>query len=443
MYPGRRVVRLLRLLWAALLLYGELGIYYHRVGRCQWPDGAEAAGNGVARIAVVADPQIVDHYSYGQTGLLLRVVEFFTDIYMRKSYVVLQQLRRPEAAVFLGDLMDGGREWGDADWESEYQRYRSIFVNRRPNEMRVYEMAGNHDIGIGNTVVEPALARFLKRVGPTNQVFEAGGYQIALLDTLTLLSDDARVSNGSRQMVEWLAEQRQSKGAKPRILFTHVPLWRPDGTPCGPLRQSRRDALIDASGYQFRNELFENTTRHLLDAIQPDAVLSGDDHDTCTVVHTVPATGKRAPEYTIGAFGWASGTPVASYGLLTLHPGSEDGVQPPRFALRNCFLPYQLGIYMWYLGALAATLMAAAASGFQRPWSSFGQQFGQLRAAAEVDKARTRANDAAYLPLPATARAGWHAARLPFARHAVRIVVEVAALAVPLYAALLLFFYIV
>ncbi|KAJ1941799.1 hypothetical protein FBU59_003394, partial [Linderina macrospora] len=46
----------------------------------------------------------------------------------------------------------------------------------------------------------------------------------------------------------------------PRLLFTHVPLWRPDKTHCGPLRQSDTKYLKNRRGYQFRDQLFQNTT---------------------------------------------------------------------------------------------------------------------------------------------------------------------------------------
>ncbi|KAI9471757.1 Metallo-dependent phosphatase-like protein [Coemansia mojavensis] len=353
-FSRRKLVLFLRVVWVLILFYGEIGIFYKHIRQCKWPakDRHEAV-----HVAIIADPQIVDHYSYDQTGLLLKATEFFTDIYMRKSYIILQQQQqKPDTVVFLGDLMDGGREWSHKNWLSEYQRFLLLFRNRNPSTTRVYYMAGNHDIGIGNTVVESALIRFHEYVGPTNQVLHIGGHEIVLLDTLTLESDSAGVNGSSHSLVELL---RQNKGhSKPRILFSHVPLWRPPGTPCGPLRQDSKP-LLNRRGYQFRDQLFRNTTEYILDAIQPVAVFSGDDHDTCTVTHTVGSSGKTVTEYTIGAFGWASGVPIASYGLLTLYPGSDT--YSPEFALQNCFLPYQLGIYKSYAWAFVFSLLLAIA----------------------------------------------------------------------------------
>ncbi|KAJ2134505.1 hypothetical protein GGH17_002782, partial [Coemansia sp. RSA 788] len=184
-------------------------------------------------------------------------------------------------------------------------------------------MAGNHDIGIGNTIVQNALQRFHEYVGPTNQILDIGGHQIILLDTLTLESDNKDVRKSTQQTIDWLQTERTEMQPKPRILFTHVPMWRPPNTNCGPLRQTPY-AMLSRSGYQFRDQLFQNTTELLLNAIQPHAVFSGDDHDTCTISHVIPSTNKLVTEYTIGAFGWASGVPIASYALLTLYPHSSN-----------------------------------------------------------------------------------------------------------------------
>ncbi|KAJ2212185.1 hypothetical protein EV179_004874 [Coemansia sp. RSA 487] len=354
----RAAIRMLRLSWVLLLFIGEVGLYYWHISRCQWPTNG-TKGTNISQVAIIADPQIVDHYSYGQSGLLLRITQFFTDIYIRKSYLLLQDIRSPATVIFLGDLMDGGREWDDSAWLSEYHgRYQSIFSNRDPANRRVYDMAGNHDIGIGNTIIPEALQRFHRYVGPTNQVIDVGGHSIVLLDTLTLESDDPVVSSSSRHLVQWLQDERIEDGSVlPRLLFTHVPMWRPDKTPCGSLRQSKHPYLLNRRGYQFRDQLFQNTTEHLLDAIQPAAIFSGDDHDTCTVEHQIHATERSVPEYTIGAFGWASGVPIASYGLLTLYHSSQGNQS---FILQHCYLPYQLGIYKCYASSFAFSLLLLA-----------------------------------------------------------------------------------
>ncbi|KAJ2663357.1 hypothetical protein IW148_002487 [Coemansia sp. RSA 1199] len=381
-------------------------------------------------VAIIADPQIVDAYSYNQSGLLLRITEFFTDIYMRKSYVALQQLKAPPTIIFLGDLMDGGREWTHSEWLKEYQRFLLLFVNRVPKSTRVYYMAGNHDIGIGNSVVQTALQRFHEYVGPSNQILDLGGHQIILLDTLTLESDNADVRKSTQETIDWLQTERtEMQTIKPRILFTHVPMWRPPNTYCGPLRQTTPE-ILSRSGYQFRDQLFKNTTELLLDAIQPNAVFSGDDHDTCTISHVVPSTQQLVTEYTIGAFGWASGVPIASYALLTLYPQPSDNTT---FVVQNCYLPFQLGIYQCYALAFVCSVLLVAICCYQ------DSNNYQSVSALNIEMGLINHSLPWQQPLPAYAHT-W-SKRSTVAKRTLLIMRDVAKVGVPTFVACILYFY--
>lgn len=41
------------------------------------------------------------------------LTKVFTDRYMRRNWKYLMASQNPGTVVFLGDLMDGGREWED------------------------------------------------------------------------------------------------------------------------------------------------------------------------------------------------------------------------------------------------------------------------------------------------------------------------------------------
>ncbi|KAJ1897646.1 hypothetical protein LPJ66_003239 [Kickxella alabastrina] len=453
MTSGRRIAtRILRIYWVVLLLIGEIGLYRWHISRCKWPihEKLAKASPDFVHVAIVADPQIVDHYSYGQSGLLLRTVEFFTDIYIRKSYRFLQTIRNPSAVIFLGDLMDGGREWTDEVWHKEYDRYKNLFVNRSPQRMRTYDMAGNHDIGIGNTVVPHALERFHKYIGPTNQVLNIADHEIILLDTLTLENDNPQVSNSSRQLVQQLSEDRS--GDKPRLLFTHVPMSRPDGTYCGFERQSKRNFLPNRRGYQFRDQLFANTTLRLLDAIQPNAVFSGDDHDSCTVEHQIPSSQNMTTEYTIGAFGWASGVPIASYALLTLYPRTSK--VNAQFQVRRCFLPHQLGIYEVYIANFAMSLLVVAVLCYQgshsyHPAALYSQINCGSSDAPECERhlvdfssPSSESLSSPSLPLPVITPGKWSFSKRGFFAQFLSIMKDIICVVVPTYMLCLSYFYV-
>lgn len=58
---------------------------------------------------IVADPQILDHRSYpGRGAFLTWLSRIIVDLNLRKNWWVATS-KKPDAVVFLGDMMDGGR----------------------------------------------------------------------------------------------------------------------------------------------------------------------------------------------------------------------------------------------------------------------------------------------------------------------------------------------
>ena len=104
-------------------------------------------------------------YSYGHGGIVLRLEEFYCDLYMRRHYrQLLGHLGHTvDAVVFLGDLFDGGRtlEPDSVEYNDHTARFRSIF--RLPDPLfpsagtdgvpastpEYVFLTGNHDVGQG------------------------------------------------------------------------------------------------------------------------------------------------------------------------------------------------------------------------------------------------------------------------------------------------------
>lgn len=64
---------------------------------------------------LVSDTQLKDAYSYNIIpDVFVRVIEFYSDLYQKRSYRYLEQQLYPQATVFLGNLIEGGRQWSDA-----------------------------------------------------------------------------------------------------------------------------------------------------------------------------------------------------------------------------------------------------------------------------------------------------------------------------------------
>ncbi|KAF9136024.1 hypothetical protein BGX30_011374 [Mortierella sp. GBA39] len=415
-------------------------------------DKSEEALNNRYRMVIIADPQLTDWMSYHQSGLLLALVEAYTDIYMKRSFRRLHASLRPDAVLFLGDLNDGGRNTDDQTFVKNTGRFFEwIFATKRSawnqepivadalvgetaasalleelqnsnskednssylkkrqeltqeekaamvditghyvqrvgapleaeerrkiresgRSLRLY-MAGNHDVGFGDTLIRSSMVRYKRVFGSVNYEVNVGNHSLVVLDTLALSSRVPSIRGESQQFLDRI---KQEQSSLPRILFTHVPLHRLDTTSCGKARETDQ-LIIDRGGEQYQNMVNSSLSREILESVQPDMVFSGDDHDWCEVAH--PAVGGNlTPEVTLRTFSFAQGIQRPSFGMMTLFnpdlkpknvfpvvpldaglPVSNEfatgSVERPSgdttFVYDECMLPWQLMIYMLY-GAL-------------------------------------------------------------------------------------------
>ncbi|KAJ1973488.1 hypothetical protein H4R35_004091, partial [Dimargaris xerosporica] len=208
----------LPVVWVALIIYVEVVQYWWVVWRCRWPrppsldthtaNTTISSDSAVFRLAIVADPQITDEYSYDLHGPLLFLDNFITDLYAKKNYRLLAGIKRPDAVVILGDMFDGGRHWTDDAWIAEYGRFQRIF--RHHGQLRVspapkqpasadyytadsffYHVVGNHDVGVGDTIIPSAMTRYQRYFGPLNYHVTLGNHTLVSLNDLALDSNNA------------------------------------------------------------------------------------------------------------------------------------------------------------------------------------------------------------------------------------------------------------
>jgi ethanolamine phosphate phosphodiesterase len=146
-----------------------------------------------------------------------------------------------------------------------------------------------------------SVARFTEHFGEPSSEFKAGDFTVVLLDTVSLSAENREeISRASRQYLD--SFRLRPKPTEPRILLTHIPLYRPDGTPCGPLRESPRSIRV-GKGYQYQNVLAPSLSEEIIQTVRPLLVFSGDDHDHCFVEHHY--SGMNIPEHTVKSFSWA------------------------------------------------------------------------------------------------------------------------------------------
>ncbi|PUU78019.1 Metallo-dependent phosphatase-like protein [Tuber borchii] len=407
------VRRLVEAAWIVVLWWGERRVFRSAIEACQWdqwedwPEGAMPH-----RVVLIADPQLVDPHTYPRRGPLLSATIFYTDQYMSRSYETIQERLSPSTTVFLGDLFDGGREWtheqsslyaqnhhlhedlipitedprgardwkdyDDSYWMGEYRRFLKIFPSW-PYRRTVKTLPGNHDLGMGNGIREGVKDRFRTYFGETSGVLEAGNHTIILIDSVSLSNDNnPKIYLPARDFLDSLPDllttppssalfphiieeaanplpsppEQSPVPQNPTILLTHVPLYRPADTPCGPHRESKDPILIHA-GYQYQNVLQPTLSSELLQKTNAKYVFSGDDHDYCEVEHA-----GNIKEVTVKSFSWAMGVRRPGFYMASLYTGNAspdaESVQG-----RLCLLPDQWGVFSAYTFMLLVTILAA------------------------------------------------------------------------------------
>ncbi|KAI1465531.1 uncharacterized protein F4812DRAFT_127270 [Daldinia caldariorum] len=347
-------------------------------------------------------------------------------------------------------LKEWHRKYGDNYWLREYARFGNIFydnwnlggVSPGPGQRGrklISSLPGNHDLGFGAEVKVPARHRFSAYFGETNRVDVIGNHTFVSVDTVSLsagtssmrgqvdlqpiygpvqqflkevqvtkrraVQKEVRFWRGEveevtfEQKVEDLETADFSKlptidpgeGAPdlPTVLLTHVPLYRPPGTPCGPMREhwppakppkgqtgpvipDHRNAISVSGGYQYQNVLDPEDSQKLIKNIgNVIHAFSGDDHDYCEVVHSAEQGNVR--EITVKSFSMAMGVPTPGFQMVSMYnPIDENGNTlpgSPKTTLQThlCLLPQQLSTFVTYAVLGAVTVLVLVARAFLLP----------------------------------------------------------------------------
>lgn len=308
----------------------------------------------------------------------------------------------------------------------------------------ITSLPGNHDLGFGSEVQLSVRDRFQSYFGEGNRVDVIGNHTFVSVDTVSLSADSSdrsgqsdvqkiyqpteeflknvawdktravarelRFQRGAGEEVSYPHRVEDLNSAKfdtaalakaqgagdalqadlPTVLLTHVPLYRPPGTPCGPQREhwppakpsadepntpvfpDHRNAISVSRGYQYQNVLSESDSVKLIKSIgNVKHAFSGDDHDYCEVVHD--DVQEKVREITVKSFSMAMGVPTPGFLMLSLYNpidakgnplatvGAPPGeIPPPTMQTHLCLLPNQLSTFARYggMGVVSIVLLA-------------------------------------------------------------------------------------
>lgn len=241
----RIVLLVLIVIWMILLYWGERWTFSAHVERCAWdrweqwpltsstPTATAEEGDEEGRmkekmqvtphrLILVADPQLVDPHTYpGRPWPLSSLTVQYTDLYLRRSFALMQERLDPDTVLFLGDLFDGGREWstrestspeeqwrkyGQSFWLKEYERFGKIFFDagvapgvtrqwgkqqqehsgQRQGRKMIASLPGNHDFGLGTGIQIPVRDRFHAFFGEGNRIDVIANHTFVSVDTVSL-----------------------------------------------------------------------------------------------------------------------------------------------------------------------------------------------------------------------------------------------------------------
>ncbi|ELR12690.1 uncharacterized protein ACA1_092000 [Acanthamoeba castellanii str. Neff] len=254
---------------------------------CRWPAAhhhppATATRGQTTHVALIADPQLTDRYSYRFTskgGVLADAIQFYSDLYMRRSFYFLQRHLVPTHVFVLGDLLDSTKWLKDEEYEGEVERYRRVFSLVDP-VTRMYTISGSV------TNVASLTERYERTFGPINNRVRVGEFEFVLLSSAALEMEEWDQRSYDKT-IAFLQDIRNAGASplRPRVLLTHVPLWRPQTASCGPLRKNSPQ-IPDSQGFSYKCLVAPHLSRRIIDDVRPVYVFSGDDHDQCVVLHS-------------------------------------------------------------------------------------------------------------------------------------------------------------
>lgn len=317
------------------------------IQQCQWDrwESWDKEKGTASRVLLIADPQILDHYSYPERPSWVR---FWTrkmgDNYLHRNYMYLQEVLDAGTTIFLGDNFDGGREQpSDTEWLAEYHRFMDLYP-QKVNRRYYTSVPGNHDIGF-QTINKAYAQRFDAFFGDANQFVEIGNHSFVWLDTISLRHEHPDINGKSK---EFLNDVNNILNPQfPRILLSHVPLFRnTENQVCGPLRESSKRFPLQA-GDQYQTVIDYEVSQLVLGKLHPTLIFAGDDHDYCEIEQTFKYNGKSvsAREITVKSASMNMGIKRPAVQLLSLNnpydpnPKTTEDVLEETYQTEMCYLP--------------------------------------------------------------------------------------------------------
>ncbi|CAF1142153.1 unnamed protein product [Rotaria sordida] len=339
---------LTKILFLTLLIfiYCEFIIYYFVLLGCSWSQlskldqdftisSPKDPSKKPLHVMLIADTHLLSSYEGHWFNKLRR------DWQMYRSFQSAIFLFEPHIIFFLGDLTNTGQWYSDKEWNKTIQRFHSLFSVS--SNIRLYVLAGNHDIGFHFDVTDKNLKRF-EQTFQTPHVrlltIDDDNIHFVLINSIAFEGDRCRLcERADHELNTIINELSQTDILTKPVLLSHFPLYRSSDANCS--RQSLT-TLKSTSQYPTHKErydvLSQEATKHLLTTIKPRLVFTAHTHRYCYTEHN-NKDGKIIPEWTVPSFSWQN-RDDPSFMLLSITTNNQR--------VSHCYLPRETTIFWSY-----------------------------------------------------------------------------------------------
>ncbi|XP_049877060.1 metallophosphoesterase 1 homolog [Pectinophora gossypiella] len=352
----RRVTKRLSFLFCGIIFivfYCEFLIYYVVIAQCYWPPlTVSKSGADVLKVFMLTDIHLL-----GPRGN--KFDKMRREWQMHRAFQTILTVHQPDVVFILGDIFDAGQRVN----ENQFNNYVDSFHGKFsvPNHIRMYIVAGNHDIGFHNEMSPKRVHQFYEKLNSKSVRFVTlKNNHFVFINSMTMEGDNCAFCKRARERIEEISEELNCSRSPTQcenvnkteiiysqpILIQHFPMSRISDAVC-----TEPDSVPwyekDIPFTPKIEALSREATDYLAMKIRPRTVFGGHTHYGCTQRHVYDNDTIDFLEYTIPSFNWRNiFTP--KYMLVSVTPGE--------YAINKCGLPGEHTIVISAVIILLVTL---------------------------------------------------------------------------------------
>ncbi|XP_068621411.1 metallophosphoesterase 1-like [Battus philenor] len=309
--------------------YCEWMIYYVNQIQCGWPTLSKKPKDGLDPVHAMI---LADTHLYGAKDRFT-LEDWRKEWQMKRAFQAAITIHQPELVFVLGDLFDDGKWSSQNEFNDNVKKFYSVF--KVPEEITLYSVVGNHDIGLHFRITPQLVKRFEKKLNaPPVRVVSLRGNHFILINSMAMEGDGCSLCSRAVTEIDKIADilkcssgsalckshTKLEQYSRP-IVLQHFPLYRESDSVCiesDPPPVCKKSKLFE----ERRDCLSKESTEYLVESLLPRAAFGGHTHHSCLVKHSFAPTPDHKiefHEYTVPSFSWRKRLDPKYY-LVTVSP---------------------------------------------------------------------------------------------------------------------------